>query len=741
MGKLEQIFVDKNFSLPQNGIQCDSAVHRFKRNPSDRNENAWYCCFHQSTPEGKDFYAGALGDWKTGEKHSFCTHGKITTEIKVQIKRASEAARRQRVRIQKKMSEEATALLKSLQSPPQDFAYLQKKNLSHDYGSLFYPEENCLMISCQDVEGTLWGFQKIYVNSDKYFMKGQRTEGCFFAIDTYNWWDAKEVYLCEGFATAATLYEALDRSAAVLCCFSASNLGKVAHALKQKYPSIQINICADNDQWTHKPIKNPGVTKAKEAAQKVSAKLIIPSFNENQLEGKPTDFNDLHRLAGIQEVQNQLIQIHQQIQIHEDHEPEPSHALSSFYSECKLVTNLKGKPIPNVSNLCLIFKHAPELKDKFWFDVFHVKYYHSFYGKKQELDHDNDPKKIQVLFQSKYGFHTISESAIYSAILLSCYENTKNEPKDWMESLQWDQQPRLYEFFEKAMGVKPNEYTTQICMNWFISMVARIYEPGCKVDNMVILEGSQGQNKSEALKIIAGPWYGSSGASIQDKDFLMTLQGKMLTEIAELDSFNKADTNLIKKILTTSTDTYRPAYGRVAKDYPRQGIFVGTTNDSHYLKDSTGNRRFWPIETSGSIDLQYIQKNRNMLFAEAVYLYKKGQSWWETPEITAAIQEERREFDPWEELIDAYTFKNQIKETTMVNIFQDCLKIDISKMDHRMTKRIAKVLKSLGWVKGNRKRIEGKPVRPWYASEEIMHQANLALIENDSNASNASCRD
>ena len=127
-------------------------------------------------------------------------------------------------------------------------------------------------------------------------------------------------------------------------------------------------------------------------------------------------------------------------------------------------------------------------------------------------------------------------------------------------------------------------------------MKAREFSTGCQVDNMVVLEGVQGIGKSRALRALGGKWYSSASESVMYKDFYLILTGSLIMEIAELDSFKKAEVTRIKQVISSPHDYYRVPYGRDAQVYPRMCVFVGTTNEREYLKDTTGARRFWPIK-------------------------------------------------------------------------------------------------------------------------------------------------
>jgi len=175
------------------------------------------------------------------------------------------------------------------------------------------------------------------------------------------------------------------------------------------------------------------------------------------------------------------------------------------------------------------------------------------------------------------------------------------------------------------------------------------------------------------------------------------MPGKLILEISELHSFSKADVNAIKKFITCRIDRYRPSYGRVAQDFPRQSVFVGTTNEDEYLRDHTGARRFWPLKTN-TILVPKIRDEREQLFAEAVHFYRSGSTWWEMPEEqTLDQQENRRQGDEWEQIVTNYL---KIKdESTIEEVAVNCLGIKIERLDMIAQHRIGRILKLLKWRK------------------------------------------
>ena len=163
----------------------------------------------------------------------------------------------------------------------------------------------------------------------------------------------------------------------------------------------------------------------------------------------------------------------------------------------------------------------------------------------------------------------------------------KNEPKDWLAYLKWDGKERIDKFFSKYLGAISSGYSAAVARNFWVGMVARVYRPGCQLDNMVILEGKQGIYKSKALEAIGGKWYMEASEEITSKDFFVALAGKLIIEIADLDSFSRADTNRIKKVITRRVDRYRQPYGRASQDHPCQLYFLSAPPmNSTILRDS-----------------------------------------------------------------------------------------------------------------------------------------------------------
>ncbi|MBR0683288.1 P-loop ATPase [Roseomonas eburnea] len=230
--------------------------------------------------------------------------------------------------------------------------------------------------------------------------------------------------------------------------------------------------------------------------------------------------------------------------------------------------------------------------------------------------------------------------------------------QDYLSALAWDGTPRLDGWALTYLGAADTRLNRAMASLWMISAVARIMQPGCKADHMLILEGPQGIRKSTALKVLASePWFTDELAELGSKDAAQQMRGVWIIEMAELDAMGQADVSRIKAFLSRTTDRYRPPYERYVVTVPRQCVLAGTVNPDTYLRDETGNRRFWPVRC-GDIDLDGLRRDRDQLWAEAVVRYRAGAPWWiEDRAMVAeasAAQEERYQGDAWDGRIERW---------------------------------------------------------------------------------------
>ncbi|AXM45178.1 virulence-associated E family protein [Dichelobacter nodosus] len=330
------------------------------------------------------------------------------------------------------------------------------------------------------------------------------------------------------------------------------------------------------------------------------------------------------------------------------------------------------------------------------------------------------------------------------AIMMLAQERRFCPIQKYLDQLQWDGIPRIYNVFADFLGVERNAYTIEVSSLFFRAAVTRAYRPGCQFDHVIILQGAQGIGKSSFLRILGGDWYSSSIRKFEGKEAIEALNGVLIGEIPELQGFSKAEVEEIKAFITRTEDSVRPAYGRWVEHSPRRTLFVGTTNDDDYLRDSTGNRRFFPIICTKALDFKALEAARDQLFAEAVALYHSMPNYpltLHSPEARALAkqaQEEANYHDPWEDIIlpwldkeiradhweceageyppcDGHTAQWVMRDrVATLEIWCECLKFPIEKMTTPNSKRIANIMRRSGWIRGNYRYGERYPASRGY---------------------------
>lgn len=382
-----------------------------------------------------------------------------------------------------------------------------------------------------------------------------------------------------------------------------------------------------------------------------------------------------------------------------------------------------GMPHCNVSNAALILAGHPRILGNLWYDEFHQKVFSTLFSETREPWAEFHDTRLTIWMQQVMRLPKMTTNTVREAVVQYAMMNPRNEPRDWLNSLVWDGTERLAHLFSDGFGATFDEYTAAVGRCFVVGMVARIFIPGCKLDNAPVLEGSQGVGKSSGLAILGGPFFAESHESITSKDFFQSLQGKMLLEMSEMHAFSRADILRIKGVISCPTDRFRESYGRYTKDHPRNCVFAGTTNLDDWNEDETGARRFWPIRC-GHVNRPWLSANRDQLFAEAVALFKRvsisasdeirvaaGADWWQVPERQAKVeQEKRRAVDEWEKPIAAYCAGRN--EVTISEILEHVLAFKLSEIGKKEQLRVAKCLK-LDNYERCLLRIMGHPTRLW----------------------------
>lgn len=691
-------------------VKFDSQIYRF-----GENNRYWIIGF-----DNREHGLGLrFGDWKASTTIDWFEKNLSEPEKKQYLNLINE--RKQEIdKIKKEKQELASKKAEQiwLQTTEnvQGFPYLIKKKIENLYGARFTYNHNLkeylLVIPLKNIKGELTSLQYIDKDGNKKFLSGGKVKGSFFTIGSGL--PSGPIIVTEGYATAVTLHEATGHH--VICAFNASNIFNVCNEIKSKYKNVI--VCADADEFninenTGEPFRT-GQVVAEKIKKEIGIEYILPKFKD--ITTKPTDFNDLMILEGLEEVRKQIEEF--------ENEPAASPETAIAFKEVGIETTKSGTPIYNETNIVKLFEYKRKDYEFLRFDTF-LRRIMVKLPDMQEFEQIQEKHVLSVLIElQKYGFKKLSLSMCRNAMEHFAYQNQRNELQEYLNSIKWDQINRLEDFFVDYCGAEKNEYTKRVGVNFFVSLVARVLNPGCKADCMVILEGPQGLGKTKLLEILGGKYYSENTAEFGSKDFYQNLDGSWIIEIAELDTFRKAGANTIKRVISARVDKYRPAFERYVQENKRQCIFVGTTNQGQYLSDSTGARRFWPIECNGDIDIETLKANRDLLFAEAVYLYNQGQNYWEVPEdLAREIQESKEDTDPWEEVIlDWLKIDSKVQFTTQ-NVMSDCLRIDVDKQNKNQKNRVSSILRKFNfknkpvWIDEN----GTKKQKKFWVSDSLIH--------------------
>lgn len=318
----------------------------------------------------------------------------------------------------------------------------------------------------------------------------------------------------------------------------------------------------------------------------------------------------------------------------------------------------------------------------------------------------------QDITQLRYYLSNIHNSEPARAVAgEACYIISKRHSyhpvKKHIEAAHWDNIQRIDEWLINSVHCEDNPYTRAVSAKFLIATVARVYNPGCKFDHMLILEGDQGIGKSTLVELLAGDWYLDTNFNNKDKDLIDSMRGALIIEISELTGMNKKDVDWLKSFLSKKVDRVRLPYAARSKDFQRKCVFVGTYNPSGnnmYLRDDTGNRRFWPVECNGMINFSYVKEYKNQLWAEALVRYKNKEKYFiyepEVIEILNGMHRERELESPTYNTIREWL--NDKTEVSMREILEDCMGMKGKSPSEQLSGAIIVgiIMKKLGWRKG-----------------------------------------
>lgn len=713
-------------------------------------KNGW-CIFY-----GDSLPAGAFGSWKSGISETWCAkpESELTDADRAQRKQLLENAKRARQELEKQVREHARKKAVELWEKSRDTVdanhpYLLKKQIPA-IGIRQLQQQ--LVIPMRDLNGVLHSLQFISGDGSKMFLTGGAKAGNVCLLGSFP--DAPDtLLLCEGYATGVSLHRASGLP--VLVAFDAGNLRPVAAAVRLKFPHATLVFCADDDRW--KPDETGyqiGERKARDAADAVGGFVILPLFDGLDTASEPTDFNDLQGLAGPDQLKAQLTNalaacqspsrrreaFEADIDATDDFEtlsaalpkriiesglPKATISfllkriakkirvpLADLHEQVKQATTPSGWKAKlryddsgnlreTLANLVHIINHDPAWRgvlayDEFSGDVFKRRLPPgpaAILGEWRDID----SSFARIWLEEQYELSPAT-LLVDEAIQVVAHLHAVHVVKEYLDPLRWDGKPRLKTMAIRYFGADDNPVHRFVMQAWMVGAIKRIYEPGSKFDNVLVLEGRQGLRKSTALAMLGGIWHAESITDAGNKDSLVILRGKWIVEFSEFDALGRVETSRVKQHISASNDVYRPPYGKRAITVQRQTVFAATVNPEKYLRDETGARRFWPIRCGPEIDIDALRRDRDQLWAEAIHLYRLGEQTWATADMTylTAAQDERFMEDPWEEPVMEFVYGK--RQVLISEILSFCLRVDLPKQSQADKNRVAKILGRLGYV-------------------------------------------
>ena len=402
----------------------------------------------------------------------------------------------------------------------------------------------------------------------------------------------------------------------------------------------------------------------------------------------------------------------------------------------------RGVIVSNFANAITVLKYHQGMRDALIFDDFAKKAYLTHpinepmnsYAEPVEVT-DKIINEVQSWMQH-LGMRAMSENSAGRALMTVAQDHSFHPVLDYLNGLQWDGVDRNKNWLTNYLGASADnpKYLPMVGPLFLVSMVARIFEPGCKVDYMLVFEHRQGRKKSMAVETLFAPWFSDRlpDISVNRKDASMHLRGKWGLEISEMQAFSRAETTHLKDFITAKTERYRPPYGRVEVEEPRQCVFIGTTNEDVYLKDATGARRFWPVKC-GYVCNDDLVRDRDQILAQAVVDYHRGIAWWPDEnfeEQTIAPQQHLRydSDDAWADPIRAFLQdENEVTFSDVLDVLEynakKRTKVDgngheipdpkytpINRVSRADQNRIRAILLSEGWERAGKLDARGRSI-------------------------------
>lgn len=342
----------------------------------------------------------------------------------------------------------------------------------------------------------------------------------------------------------------------------------------------------------------------------------------------------------------------------------------------------KGQVVSSIDNIVLILENDPRLKGIYAYNEFDrvevALRSMPWRQVKVELDkslRDSDDANLRHFLESNYKI--IGKEKIRDALKVVANRNSFHPVREYLEECQWDGVERVDSLLIDYLGAEDTEYTRAVTHKTLVAAVARVYEPGCKFDTMLTLSGPQGIGKSTLFDRLGRQWFSDSLTSVTGKESYEQLQGVWIMEMGELSALKKSEVEATKQFLSKREDRYRKAYGERVEQFPRQNIFIGTTNEKQFLRDDTGGRRFWVVDLISVPEHNLFDEldkaTVDQIWAEAKVYYELGEELKLDPEMeeeAKAIQEAHGEDSPKLGLIADYLDTLLPKDWAKMDLYQ-----------------------------------------------------------------------
>ena len=740
------------FSPPD--IIVPNERYRFPAPGKDRkNRNGWCKLFN-------DMNGGVYGDWSNPD---FKGHWQVHKEKKEYTKAEKQAyfkkceAERKALkeaeqRQHEKAASRAMAILNAAKLDAAQHPYAIRKRL--DLGPLIrrgeWPQRakasknkpawpdytDCLLVPLYGEDGKIWSIEAINGEGEKEFLAGGDSTAKFHPFGKFR--GAHHIGVGEGISTVKAVAD--SKGIPCVAAMSAGQLLAVARIVRKlAAPGAVITIIADDDQkpYPAEPteddlpacdIRNPGMSFAIAAAQAVGGFVAVPNMS------KKADMWDLWTEQGPESV-NAAIDSAAGIPVTEQNQQDrpvilptgpadnviPIHPGIDYQDymgddEEELLTDKKGVPVSCQMNAKIWLLKSDYKLEKNLFDQ-------SLRINKQQLS-DADIIDVLINLQQRYKIN-IKKEHVFDAVTHLCNENTYHPVMEYLEPLKWDKINRLDGFIDNVFGKQTQPYSDVFGRCWLMSAVARIYQPGCKADySLLIISKEEGTGKSSFGRALVPDqlWFTDDvGGDLHSREAETGLFGKWIVEFPENMRLNRSGKEVFMAFLTRTHGHVTLKWEKFAGDYPRQCVFYGSTNKINPLDGFDENRRQWPVSAHAGVNNKYIENNRDMIWAEAVHRFKKGDPWWIGRDLIQRIKAEvHSKYDDYDAQIDIIaTYCNN---RGGLPIFIGDLMVDLklsSDKPKAVQERISRCLTILGWEK--HPRIRSGPDRdkyPWYRKGE-----------------------